>query len=197
MKELIYQPESYNSLSTCIRTPRRISFPSRLAHSFASFSFPPFLPSLYPYRPHLNFSSYSPLSAKRVSAVTLSLYTFRAPFAWLYARIISERALPRFLSNFILMFARRAWIAKDRGIAIWEAHIRREATKRDVWLSRHTANIMSLWFHQLYSPSDEIPSRFRTLQSLQRCYARCSVYFSDVTWFEGAWGYERTTGGTA
>lgn len=106
--------------------------------ALASFSFPPFFPSLYPYRPHLNFSSYSPLSARWVSsAVTLSLYTFRALFAWLYARIISERALPGFVSNFILMLLEGREYAKDRGITIWKAHIRRGYEERRMIIAPH------------------------------------------------------------
>lgn len=42
MKELIYQPESYNSLSTCIRTPSRTPVSDPRRRALASFSFPPF-----------------------------------------------------------------------------------------------------------------------------------------------------------
>lgn len=95
MKELIYQPESYNSLSTCIRTPRRTSFPSRLPHSLASFSSSTPTSPVLAVPPSLSTSSkflvlFSSLGAKSVSAVILFLYAFRALFAWLYARIISE-----------------------------------------------------------------------------------------------------------
>lgn len=104
MKELIYLPESYNSLSTCIHTlslvflagpPPPVPRPrlGRLPHSALSlFSPPPFLlvlssPSLSTLSKFLALSSSLGDEARRL----LPLCTFRALFAWLYMRIISER----------------------------------------------------------------------------------------------------------
>lgn len=111
MKELIYLPESYNSLSTCIHTlslvyltgppvPRAVPTVCRTRLFLfpplpSPAPSPPFSPSrrLRPYQLYLNFSPYPPLSAMRLGRL-FPLCTFRTLFAWLYMRIISERPCP-------------------------------------------------------------------------------------------------------
>ena len=108
MKELIYLPESYNSLSTCIHTlsplysspdlflPSFTSRFNRLRYSVLSLFSPFSSCRLRPYQPYLNFSPYPPPLgplAMRLGGY-FPLYTFRALFASLYMRIISERPCP-------------------------------------------------------------------------------------------------------
>lgn len=97
MKELIYLPESYNSLSTCIRTPSTpcqtllaglaLFHPLSLSLSFSSsphrlprsaLSLLPSLPPLRPYRPYLNFSPHLPPSVGRRD---YSPFALSAPFS--------------------------------------------------------------------------------------------------------------------
>lgn len=88
MKELIYLPESYNSLSTCIHTLSLMFLagplfpvPPRSSATLGSFSFLPLSSScrLRPYQPYLNFSPYPPASAVRLGGY--SPFALSAPFS--------------------------------------------------------------------------------------------------------------------
>lgn len=105
MKELIYLPESYNSLSTRIRVvlPRAPTLPrpARLSSRLP----PSRLVSLL-YRPYLNFSSCPPPSRAGSDAGYSPFCTLRALFAWPYPRVISVRARTLDVRTYVDAFAR-------------------------------------------------------------------------------------------
>lgn len=103
MKELIYLPESYNSLSTCIHTlslvfltgpSSLVPVPLQPSAALGSFSFLSLFilssPSLSALSKFLALSSSLGDETRRL----LPLCTFCALFAWLCMRIISERPCP-------------------------------------------------------------------------------------------------------
>lgn len=124
MKELIYLPESYNSLSTCIHTLSLVYLagppvpsPYRPSAALGSFSFPPARPffsspcRLRPYQLYLNFSPYPPLSAMRDSTVISPLHfprpfhmavhahNFRAPLSVTYVAAFTQPRVQSILSS--------------------------------------------------------------------------------------------------
>lgn len=83
MKELIYLPESYNSLSTCIHTSLpRVPAPPRPSAALGFFSFRPLFSSACRLRPYQPLSKFLPilLPRRRGSAQLLPLCTFLRPF---------------------------------------------------------------------------------------------------------------------